>query len=412
MLEEIGKKARKAARELALLDTGRKNEALNLMAKSLIDNAGRIEKENAKDTEQARSEGLGDALVDRLMLNAKRIEAMADGIRQIAELKDPVGKVYGETTRPNGMKVARVSIPIGVIGIIYESRPNVTADTAALCLKSGNAVILRGGSEAFNSNRAIASVLREALEKGGITPDAVQFVSTTDRKAVLEMLKMNKQIDVIIPRGGPGLIKLVSENSTIPVIKHDAGVCHVYIDEGADFEMARNIAVNSKVQRPGVCNAAETLLIHSSWMENLPALMEAFVAEGVEIHGCERTVKAFPKAVKATEDDWYEEYLSLKLAVKVVDSMEEAVNHIEEYGSHHTESIVTPSDERGREFVKSVDSSAVMINVSTRFNDGEQFGLGAEMGISTQKLHCRGPMGLEELTIYKFFVQGDGQVRT
>jgi len=299
-----------------------------------------------------------------------------------------------------------------VIGIIYESRPNVTADTAALCLKSGNAVILRGGKEAFNSNYAIAAILSSALEKSGITPYAVQFIRTTDRGAVLKMLKMDKYIDIIIPRGGPELMKFIAENSTIPVIKHDAGVCHVYIDEGADFESARDIAVNSKVQRPGVCNAAETLLIHSAWRENAPALLKALADEGVELRGCEKTRELFPDAKPATEEDWYAEYLSLILAVKFVDSMDEAIEHIERYGSHHTDAIVTGSRERGDRFLKEVDSSAVMVNASTRFNDGGQFGLGAEMGISTQKLHARGPMGLRELTTYKYIVVGQGQVRS
>jgi glutamate-5-semialdehyde dehydrogenase len=298
-----------------------------------------------------------------------------------------------------------------VIGVIYESRPNVTADAAALCLKSSNAVILRGGSEAFNSNMVIAGLLSAALAKCGVNAAAIQFIKTPEREAVMRMLKMDKYIDVIIPRGGYGLIRMVVENSIIPVIKHDAGVCHVYVDEGADLETAKKIAINSKVQRPGVCNAAETLLVHSSWGDRLPALLDALAEKGVELRGCERTRKAYPKAKPATADDWYAEYLDLILSVKVVDSMDEAVEHIERYGSHHTEAIVTPSAQRGWDFVKKVDSSAVMVNASTRFNDGGQFGLGAEMGISTQKLHCRGPMGLEELTTYKYFVLGDGQIR-
>ena len=411
-IEEIGKSARSAAKQLALLSTQEKNAALEMMGDSLEEGADAIIEENKKDIELARQNGLSDAMIDRLVLDRERVSGMAAGIRQIAALPDPVGKIYDETVRPNGLKVSRISIPIGVIGIIYESRPNVTADTAALCLKSGNAIILRGGSEAFNSNNVIAALLSSALEKKGITPGAIQFIRTTDRAAVLKMLKMDSCIDVIIPRGGGGLIKFVSENSTIPVIKHDAGVCQVYIDESAAFESARDIAINSKVQRPGVCNAAETLLIHSAWSENVAPLLKAFAAESVELRGCEKTRELYPDAKPATEEDWYEEYLSLTLAVKIVDSMDEAIEHIEHYGSHHTDVIVTESKERGERFLKEVDSSAVMVNASTRFNDGGQFGLGAEMGISTQKLHARGPMGLRELTTYKYIVVGQGQVRS
>jgi len=410
-MEEIGKKARKAARSLALLDTDAKNRALELIAENLVKNGERIISENAKDIRQGEENNLDEAMLDRLRLDNARIRDMADGVKHIVSLADPVGRVYGETVRPNGLKVHRVRIPIGVIGIIYESRPNVTADAAALCLKSGNGVILRGGKEAFHSNRAIASVIAEALEQADVNRDAVQFVETTDRALVLEMLKMSRYIDVIIPRGGNALIKFVSENTTIPVIKHDAGVCSVYIDEDADFQQACAIAVNSKVQRPGVCNAAETLLVHSAWVDNLALLLEKMVEQGVEIRACEKTRAVFPQAAAATEDDWYAEYLSLVISVKVVDSMEEAMDHIETYGSHHTEAIVTPSEERAGRFVKAVDSSAVIVNASTRFNDGGQFGLGAEMGISTQKLHCRGPMGLEELTTYKYVAVGDGQIR-
>lgn len=411
-MEEIGKKARRAGRDLALLDTAKKNKALSAMASALEKNSARIEAENAKDVSAAKEAGHDTAFVDRLVLDRKRIKEMADAIRQIISLPDPVGEIYDETTRPNGMKVAKLRVPIGVVGMIYESRPNVTADASALCLKSGNAVILRGGSEAFLSNMAIADTLSKGLAEAGVNPDAVQFVKTSDRSAVMEMLKLDKYIDVIIPRGGYGLIKMVSENSTIPVIKHDAGVCHVYIDEGADPQMAEKIAVNSKVQRPGVCNAAETLLVHSKWLPNLSRLLKALAANKVEIRGCERTRSVFPGSKLATEDDWYAEYLDLILAVRVVDSMEEAIEHIEKYGSHHTEAIVTPSEKRGWEFVQKVDSSAVMINASTRFNDGGELGLGAEMGISNQKLHVRGPMGLRELTTYKYFIRGAGQVRT
>lgn len=410
-MEAAGKKGRSAAKQLALLTTEEKNAALRQMAQLLVEGADRIIAENSRDIELARDKKLSDAMIDRLVLNRERIEAMAKGIEEIAELPDPLGKVYDESIRPNGLKVAKVRIPIGVIGIIYESRPNVTADAAALCLKSGNAVILRGGKEAFNSNVVIASILSAALEEKGITPDAIQLVRTTDRQAVVQMLKLNRYIDVIIPRGGKELMKFVGENSTIPVIKHDDGVCHVYIDESAGFETARAITINSKVQRPGVCNAAETLLIHSSWLENVPPLLKALAAEGVELRGCKKTCEIFPDAKPADEEDWHEEYLSLILAVKIVDSMDEAIEHIELYGSHHTDAIVTPSEESGDRFLKEVDSSAVIVNASTRFNDGGQFGLGAEMGISTQKLHARGPVGLNELTTYKYIVVGKGQVR-
>ncbi|MDH5542845.1 MAG: glutamate-5-semialdehyde dehydrogenase [Nitrospinota bacterium] len=410
-VEETGRRARSAARALALLDTEEKNRALEIMAKAIIESSSFIQGENGKDLEAGRKNGLTDAMLDRLRLDAKGVEGMAKGIRDIIALPDPVGRVYDEIVRPNGLKVHKVRIPIGVFGIIYESRPNVTADASALCIKSGNAVILRGGSEAFNSNLAIVKVLSDSLSKAGITSDAIQFIATTDREAVLSMLKLNRYIDVIIPRGGPGLIKFVSENSTIPVVKHDAGVCSVYVDEGAPFETARDIVINSKTQRPGVCNAAEKLIVHSAWRANLPKLLDALAEKGVEIRGDSRVCELYAKAKPATEKDWTEEYLSLVISAKMVDSMEEAVDHIEEYGSHHTDSIVTPSKERGEKFVRAVDSSAVMVNASTRFNDGGEFGLGAEMGISTQKLHVRGPMGLEELTTYKYVAVGEGHVR-
>jgi len=411
-VEDIGKNARRAGRALALLGTAEKNRALEILAKAILDNSSFIQKENSKDIEAGKKNGLTDAMLDRLRLDTKGIEGMAKGIREIIALPDPVGRVYDEAVRPNGLKIHKVRVPIGVFGIIYESRPNVTADASALCIKSGNAVVLRGGSEAFNSNLAIVSVLSKALAEAGLPSEAIQFIATTDRDAVLKMLKLDKYIDVIIPRGGPGLIKFVSENSTIPVVKHDAGVCSVYVDEGAEFETARNIAVNSKTQRPGVCNAAEKLIVHSAWLANLPMLLDALSEKGVEIRGDSRVCELYAKAKPATEESWSKEYLSLIISVKVVDSMEEAVEHIEEYGSHHTDSIVTPSVERGEMFAKSVDSSAVMVNASTRFNDGGELGLGAEMGISTQKLHVRGPMGLEELTTYKYVAVGEGHVRS
>lgn len=411
-IEAMGERARAASRRLANLSSTVKNAALNKMADHLEARFDEIATANRLDMDMGAAAGLSTAMLDRLRLDQKRVKAMADGLREVAALPDPVGEVAGMKRRPNGMWVGRMRVPLGVVGIIYESRPNVTADTAALCLKSGNAVILRGGSEAIHSNRAIASILDEASASVGIPRNAIQLVPMTDREAVKVLLKMDRHIDIIIPRGGNELIRFVVENSTIPVIKHDKGVCHVYVDRAADVAMAEKIILNAKVQRPGVCNATETLLVHRDIAERfLPRAAAALREAKVELRGCERS-RAIVKEMKpAAESDWYEEYLDLILAVKVVDGFDEAVDHIAKYGSSHTEAIVTDDYRTAQEFLKVVDSAAVMVNASTRFSDGGQFGLGAEVGISTQKLHARGPMGLEELTCLKFIVYGDGQVR-
>ena len=350
--------------------------------------------------------------MDRLRLNPSRISSLADGLREIAELPDPVGKISAKWDRPNGLSVEKKRIPLGVIGIIYESRPGVTADAAGLCVKSGNSVILRGGSETIRSNLAISRLMADSLSQSGLSPYTAQVVPVPDRDVVTEMLKLEDKIDLIIPRGGEGLIRFVAENSRIPVLKHYKGVCHVYVDEHADLGMAEEICRNAKVQRPGVCNSMETMLVHSSVAGDfLPAAIERLEGEGVTIKGCENTRKLIPHVAPATEEDWYEEYLDLVLNVRVVSTIDEAIGHIQTYGSMHTDAIVTKDTENSSKFIKEVDSSAVMVNTSTRFNDGFQLGLGAEIGISTSKLHAFGPMGLEELTTSKFVVTGTGQVR-
>ncbi len=412
LVEMIAKNARQASRGLATLPPSVKDGALLKMADALEAEAEKIKAENALDIEAGKQNGLSSALLDRLLLDDKRIKGMADGLREIAALPDPVGEITGMKKRPNGMMVGKMRVPLGVIGIIYESRPNVTADTSALCLKSGNAVILRGGSEAIHSNRVIAKILSTVAEGAGIPENAIQLVPVTDREAVKELLKLDKYIDVIIPRGGYELIRFVAEKSTIPVIKHDKGVCHVYVDKDANIKMAEDISFNSKVQRPGVCNAMETLLVHEAIAAKfLPGMIAKFNDAGVEIRGCEKTCAIVSGLVEATEADWDEEYHDLVLSVRVVEDFDEAVDHLADHGSGHTETIVTESYHTAHKFLNCVDSSAVMVNVSTRFNDGGQFGLGAEMGISTQKLHVRGPMGLNELTSLKFIVYGDGQIR-
>ncbi|VAX24947.1 Gamma-glutamyl phosphate reductase [hydrothermal vent metagenome] len=412
MIETICKNARLASRELATLLTAQKNDALNKMADALETGREKIFEANRRDMEAGEANGLTSAMLDRLLLNETRVKSMADGLREIAHLPDPVGEVSEMKRRPNGMMVGRMRVPLGVVGIIYESRPNVTADTAALCLKSGNAVILRGGSEAINSNKAIASILKEAVKSAGITDNAIQIIPTTDRVAVARLLKMDKYIDIIIPRGGYDLIRFVTENSLIPVVKHDKGVCHIYVDAHADVEMGVNIALNAKGQRPGVCNAMETLLVHEKIADEfLPAMARRFESAGIEMRGCEKTCAIVKGAIAATEEDWDEEYLDLIIAIKVVQSFDEAVDHIADHGSGHTETIVTNDYLGAQEFLKRVDSSTVMVNASTRFSDGGQFGLGAELGISTQKLHVRGPMGLNDLTSLKYIVYGTGNIR-
>jgi len=412
MVHSIGKRAREAAAVLAGATAEKKNDALEAVAAALEANTAGIQAENEKDLEKGAQGGLSTAMLDRLRLNDKRMKSMIDGVRDVVKLEDPVGKVYDQRTRPNGLKIHRMRVPIGVIGIIYESRPNVTVDASALTLKSGNAVILRGGSEAINSNLALAKVMSEAISSAGLPGASVQLVPTTDREAVGEMLKMDQMIDLIIPRGGEALIRRVVENSTIPVIKHYTGVCHVYVDREADLEMAGEIAFNAKVQRPGVCNAAETLLVDQAVAEKfLPGMLERLRKAGVRLKGCERTRRIDSSVEEATEQDWSTEYLDLVLSVRVVDGIQEAIGHIERYGSRHTDAIVTGNEQKAQEFVRRIDSSSVMVNTSTRFSDGAQYGLGAEIGISTDKLHARGPMGLEELTTYKWVVIGHGQLR-
>jgi glutamate-5-semialdehyde dehydrogenase len=407
----LAHEAKEAARVLANQSSAVKNEVLRAMADGLEREMPALIEENEKDLAAARERDLAPAMVDRLVLDEKRIRAMADGLREVAALPDPVGEVTRMWRRPNGLQVGQVRIPLGVIGIIYESRPNVTADAAGLCLKSGNAVVLRGGSEAIHSNTAIGAVLRKELERYNLPAAAVQVVTTTERAAVLELLKLEEEIDLIIPRGGEGLIRFVSENSRIPVIKHYKGVCHTYIDADADFEMAEKICINAKVQRPGVCNAMETLLIHKDIAETfVPRIAQAMRAQGVELRGCPIT-REFAEVKEATEEDWGAEYLDLTLAVRVVEDMDEAMDHIARYGSLHTEVIVTRDYHNSQRFLREVNSSVVMVNASSRFSDGNQFGLGAEIGISTTKLHSFGPMGLEDLTTRKFVVLGDGQVR-
>ena len=405
-------RARKASREVASLPTSVKNDLLVRTAEMIVDKKTSLQQENQKDLDAAREKGLSDAFIDRLALSDKVVNSMADGLREVAALPDPVGEVPGMWIRPNGLQVGRVRIPLGVIGMIYESRPNVTIDAAGLCLKAGNAIILKGGSDAINSNLALAAVIQDALASLSVTGDAVQVIPTTDRNAVTELLKREEEIDLIIPRGGEGLIRFVVEHSSIPVLKHYKGVCHVYVDRYADLEMAKAICFNSKVQRPGVCNAMEGMLVHSAVADQfLPEMNQEFKKAGVEIRGCEKTCAILPDAVPARDEDWGEEFLSLILAVRVVDSMQEAMDYIARYGSNHTEAIVTRDYARSRKFMAEVDASLVLTNASTRFNDGGQLGLGAEIGISTSKLHAYGPMGLEELTTTKFIGYGNGQVR-
>ncbi|MDA8123300.1 MAG: glutamate-5-semialdehyde dehydrogenase [Deltaproteobacteria bacterium] len=411
-VEVVCRAAKEAASQIAKADASRKNAALSGMAKGLRERANWLKEENRKDMDAGKAKGLPPAMLDRLLLTDARILQMADGIAEVIALPDPVGEVLRMGRRPNGLWVGRMRIPLGVIGIIYESRPNVTADAAALCVKSGNAVILRGGSEAIHSNSAIARILREALSVTGLPADAVSIIDRTDREAIDVMLAAEEQIDLIIPRGGEGLIRSVAEKSRIPVIKHYKGVCHVYVDEGADIRQAIQICVNAKVQRPGVCNAMETLLVHGiAAPEFLPPAAAELMKNGVELRGCPDTLRLVPSAMPASEEDWGTEYLDLVLAVRVVGSMDEAIGHIRRHGSLHTEAILTRDHARAMRFVREVDSSLVLVNASTRFNDGFQLGLGAEIGISTTKIHAFGPMGLTELTTTKFIAFGDGQVR-
>ncbi len=404
--------AKEGARTLLKASSERKNAVLLKMAAALLENAGTLKAENRKDLDYAREKGLSPAMIDRLTLTDKRIEEMAAGLREVAALPDPVGEITGMRQRPNGMSVGKMRVPIGVIGIIYESRPNVTADATSLCLKAGNSVLLRGGSEAINSNRAIVAILREAAASEGIDKGAVTFIDTPDREAVMEMLKLEGIVDLVIPRGGEGLIRAVTENSRIPVLKHYKGVCHVFVDRDADLLMAGDICFNSKVQRPGTCNAMETMLVDEAVAaEFLPVVLGRLKDAGVGIKGCRKTAGIFPGIEEVKDEDFHKEYLDLTVNVRVVRDMDEAMEHIAKYGSAHTDTIVTENYRRAMRFLREVDSSAVMINASTRLNDGGQFGLGAEIGISTDKIHARGPMGLEELTCTKFIVLGSGQLR-
>ncbi|MEK6196952.1 MAG: glutamate-5-semialdehyde dehydrogenase [Desulfobacterales bacterium] len=412
-IETLAVAARKAARDVASLSTISKNNVLLRMGEALQEQKEYIQAENEKDLAAGREKGLSAAMLDRLALTDEVIESMIVGLKEVVALPDPVGEIDEMSKRPNGIMVGRMRIPLGVIGMIYESRPNVTVDAAALCLKAGNAILLRGGSEAIHSNLALAKVLQDALASEKITPAAIQVVPTTDREAVNVLLSQEEYIDLIIPRGGEGLIRFVAENSRIPVLKHYKGVCHVFVDGDADLDMAVNIVINGKCQRPGVCNALETLLVHQDVAAVfLPLVASKLVAAGVELRGCPRTKEILPDIKDAVEEDWPAEFLDLILAVKVVDDLDGAMDHIIKYGSLHTEVIVTKNYANAQRFIKEVDASAVMVNTSTRFNDGGQLGLGAEIGISTTKLHAYGPMGLKELTTKKFIVYGDGQVRT
>lgn len=412
MMEEICIKAKAAAFEMGNLSADAKNTALCRMANALEANVEKILATNRVDVEAAKARGLKASLLDRLTLDPKKIQNMAKELREVSALPDPIGTVLATWTRPNGLIISQVRVPMGVVGVIYESRPNVTSDSAGICIKSGNAVILRGGSDALNSNVAIGEVLRDALSGTNVPVDAIQIVNSPDRKVAEELMGMRKYIDVLVPRGGADLINTVVEKSCIPVIETGTGNCHVYVEEDADLEKATPIVINAKVQRPGVCNAAEKLIVHSAIAKTyLPTVIAELRKNGVEVRGDEATRKIVSDVKAATEQDWYTEYLDLIIGVKVVDSLDEAIAHINKYGTHHSESIVTRSFDKAKRFLKEVDSAAVYWNASTRFTDGNQFGLGAEIGISTQKLHARGPMSVQHLTTTKYVVLGDGQIR-
>jgi glutamate-5-semialdehyde dehydrogenase len=405
--------ARQAARGLATAPPAARNAALTIAAARLREQAAALLEANREDVAAAKQNGLTAALIDRLSLDQARIEAMAQGLDQIAALPDPVGETIARWRRPNGLEITQVRVPLGVVGVIYESRPNVTADAGGLCLKSGNAVVLKGGSEAFATNTAIAARLAAASAAAGLPDAAVQLIPTTDRRAVTALLAQRELIDVIVPRGGASLIQAITESSSIPVIQHYAGICHVYVDAAADLDMAERIAVNAKVQRPGVCNAMETLLVHSAVADRfLSAVAKPLQEAGVELRGCPRTRAVLPDIAVATEDDWRTEYLDLILSVKVVDSLDAAMEFINTYGTGHSDAIVTDSYASAQRFTAGVDSAAVYVNASTRFTDGYEFGFGAEVGISTNRLHARGPMGLRELTTYKYVIHGSGQIRS
>ncbi|PXW87772.1 glutamate-5-semialdehyde dehydrogenase [Nitrosomonas sp. Nm84] len=411
-MQSVGQEARTASRLVAKADTAAKNHALTAMANAIRRDELLLLAANAKDLENARAKGLEASMIDRLTLSAKGIVTMVEGLLQIAALADPVGKISGLSYRPSGIQVGKMRVPLGVIGIIYEARPNVTADAAGLCLKAGNAAILRGGSEAIHSNQAIAACVKEGLRLAGLPETAVQVIETTDRAAVGELITMKDFVDVIVPRGGKGLIERIANEARIPVIKHLDGVCHVYIDDQADFDKAVKIADNAKTQRYGTCNTMETLLIHEGIAQRiLPPLCKIYFDKGVELRGDAVARSIIPQMHEATEQDWYEEYLAPVLSIRIVDGLDQAIDHITQYGSQHTDAIVTENYSRARRFLREVDSSSVMVNTTTRFADGFEYGLGAEIGISTDKIHARGPVGLEGLTSQKFIVLGDGQLR-
>ena len=410
-MQKLGQQARAAAIEISRADSAAKNQALLEIADAIDASVDELKAENQKDLQAGKDNGLDAAMLDRLELNDERIAGMSEGLRQIAALQDPVGEISDMAYRPSGIQIGKMRVPLGVIGIIYESRPNVTADAAGLCLKSGNATILRGGSEAIHSNKAVAKCIQQGLLKAGLPAEAVQVVETTNRDAVGELITSNAYVDVIIPRGGKSLIERISNEATVPVIKHLDGICHVYIDAEADLQKASEIAFNSKTHRYGVCNAMETLLVHDSVAQQcLPALAKRYADKGVELRGCDKTVSII-NCNPATDEDWDTEYLAAILSIKVVADIDQAMSHINKHGSHHTDSIITENYTLARRFLREVDSSSVMVNASTRFADGFEYGLGAEIGISTDKLHARGPVGLEGLTTLKYIVLGDGQIR-
>ncbi|GFP27831.1 glutamate-5-semialdehyde dehydrogenase [Candidatus Hakubella thermalkaliphila] len=411
-LTEMGQRAKKAATILASSSTQVKNSALILMADALMENSVRVMEANQKDVEESQARGMSEILLDRLVLNEKRVADMAEGIKSLIGLSDPVGEIIWGSRLPNGLILTKVRVPLGVVGIIYEARPNVTVDASVLCLKSGNAVILRGSSNTLSSNVALVGVLRDCLKEAGLPEDSIQLVSSPEREYAVQLMRLREYVDVLIPRGGKDLIENVVANSTVPVIETGIGNCHIYVDENADVEMALQILLNAKTQRPSVCNAAESLLVHGSIADVfLPRAIQALTEKKVTVYGCSRTLSYGQEVLPASEDDYYREYLDLKIAVKVLDSLQEAIDHINKYGSHHSDAIVTNDYSSAQKFTQEVDSAAVYVNASTRFTDGFQYGLGAEIGISTQRLHARGPMGLKELTTSKFVVYGQGQVR-
>ena len=409
---EKAKSAKEASRRMTTIGTKVKNQGLEAMADALIDNMDFILSANRRDIENGKEKGLSQYMLDRLLLNEKRINEMADGLRTVASLRDPIGEAVKMWKTENNLQIGQIRVPLGVIGMIYESRPNVTVDAAALCIKAGNSVILRGGSEAINSNTALAEVIKKAALDNGLPKGCIEFIEVTDREAVNEMMGLNGYIDVLIPRGGAGLINTVVKNATVPVIETGVGNCHIFIDEGADLKMAEDIVINGKTQRPGVCNAVETILIHKNIASQiLPKVAENLTSKGVELRGCQAAKEILKDIKLALEEDWATEYLDFILAIKVVDSIDEAIDHIFKYGTKHSEAIVTNDYSKAQRFLKEIDASAVYVNASTRFTDGSQFGFGAEIGISTQKLHARGPMGLEELTTIKYIIYGEGQIR-